>query len=49
MLLEEEAESPLQPDDKGKSSNKQDISNRQECFVKEQDHPEEEEKHTEAC
>lgn len=25
------------------------ISNSQECFVKEQDHPEEEEEHAEAC
>lgn len=49
MFLEEETEGPLQPDDKGKSSNKQDISNSQECFVKKQDHPEEEEKNAEAC
>lgn len=49
VLLEEEAERPLQPDDEGESSNEQDISNSQECFIEEQDHPEEEEKHAEAC
>lgn len=48
MFLEEEAEGPLQPDDEGESSNKQDVPDSQECFVKEQDHPKEEEKHAKA-
>lgn len=41
VFLEKEAERPFQPNDKGESSNKQDISNSQECFVKEQNHPKE--------
>lgn len=49
VLLEKEAEGPLKADDKGESSNEENISNSQKCFVKEQDHPEEEEKHAEAC
>lgn len=49
VLLEEEAERPLQADDKGESGHKQDISDGQQRLVKEQDHSEEEEKYAEAC
>lgn len=45
MSLEEEAEGPLQANHKGQAHHKQDVSNGQERFVEEQDHPKEEEKH----